>query len=109
MLEKEMAIHPAFLPGKTPRSEEPGRLQSKGSQESDTTEQLRMYTHSYMLIERITLFPIPETMTLLNWIACIWAQICIHVLDGRSHTNLCLLHSSFFFWPHDGEYRILVP
>ena len=28
---------PVFLPGEFPRTEEPGRLQSKGSKESDTT------------------------------------------------------------------------
>ena len=36
-LEKEMAIHSSTLAWKTPRTEEPGRLQSLGSQESDTS------------------------------------------------------------------------
>ena len=49
-----MAIHSSILAWETPWSEKPGRLQSKGSQESDMTEQLHMYTHSYMLIERNT-------------------------------------------------------
>ena len=31
-LEKEMATHPSILAWKTPRMEEPGRLQSMGSQ-----------------------------------------------------------------------------
>ena len=31
-LEKEMATHSSILAGKLPRTEEPGRLQSKGSQ-----------------------------------------------------------------------------
>ena len=36
-LEKEMATHSSILTWRTPWTEEPGRLQSMGSQESDTT------------------------------------------------------------------------
>ena len=36
-LEKEMTIHSIILAWKIPWSEEPGRLQSMGLQESDTT------------------------------------------------------------------------
>ena len=39
-LEKEMAIHSSIHAWKIPWTEEPGRLQSVGSQESDMTEQL---------------------------------------------------------------------
>ena len=39
-LEKEMATHSNILAWKIPWTEEPGRLQSMGSQESDTTERL---------------------------------------------------------------------
>ena len=38
--EEEMAIHSSILAWKIPWTEEPGRLQSMGSQESDTTYQL---------------------------------------------------------------------
>ena len=38
LLEKEMAIHSSILAWKIPRMEEPGRLQSEGHKESDTTE-----------------------------------------------------------------------
>ena len=34
-LEKEMATHSSILAWEIPRTEEPGRLQSMGSQESD--------------------------------------------------------------------------
>ena len=37
-LEKEMATHSSILAWKTPWTEEPGRLQSMGSQEVDMTE-----------------------------------------------------------------------
>ena len=37
-LEKEMATRSSPLAWKIPWTEEPGRLQSMGSQESDTTE-----------------------------------------------------------------------
>ena len=36
-LEKEMAIHSSILAWRIPQTEEPSRLQSMGSQESDTT------------------------------------------------------------------------
>ena len=44
-LEKEMAIHSSILAWKIPWTEEPGGLQSTGSQESDTTQQLNHYHH----------------------------------------------------------------
>ena len=37
-LEEEMATHSSILAWKIPWTEEPGRLQSMRSQESDTTE-----------------------------------------------------------------------
>ena len=46
LLEKEMATRSSILTWKIPRTEESGRLQSRGRKESDTTEQLtfsRMY------------------------------------------------------------------
>ena len=39
-LEKEMVIHSSILAWKIPWTEEPSRLQSMGSQESDMTSQL---------------------------------------------------------------------
>ena len=36
---------PVFLPGEFPRTEEPGRLQSKGLKESDTTQRLNHHHH----------------------------------------------------------------
>ena len=39
-LEKETAIHSSILAWRIPWTEEPGRLESVGSQESDTTERL---------------------------------------------------------------------
>ena len=37
-VEKKMATHSSILAGKIPWTEEPGGLQSMGSQESDTTQ-----------------------------------------------------------------------
>ena len=37
-LEKEMATHSGILVWEIPQTEEPGRLQSMGYKESDTTE-----------------------------------------------------------------------
>ena len=44
LLEKEMATHFSILAWKISWPEEPGRLQSRGSQKSDTTEQLSLFT-----------------------------------------------------------------
>ena len=45
-LEKEMATHSSTLAWKIPWTEKPGRLQSMGSQESDTTERLHFHFHA---------------------------------------------------------------
>ena len=42
-LEKAMATHSSTLAGKIPWTEEPGRLQSMGSQGVDTTERLHFH------------------------------------------------------------------
>ena len=42
-LEKEMATHSGILPWEIPWTEDPGGLQSMGSQESDTTEWLSLH------------------------------------------------------------------
>ena len=46
--EEEMATHSSTLAWKISGTEEPGRLQSMGCKESDTTEQL-YFTHSWLL------------------------------------------------------------
>ena len=43
LLEKEMATHFSSLAWKIPWMEEPGRLQSMGSQSPDTTERLHFH------------------------------------------------------------------
>ena len=42
-LEKEMIIYSRTIAWKIPWTEEPGRLQSMGCKESDTTEQLHFH------------------------------------------------------------------
>ena len=46
VLQKEVATHSSILAWRIPWTEKPGRLQSMGSQESDTTEQLSTHTHT---------------------------------------------------------------
>ena len=43
-MEEEMATHSSILAWGIPWIEEPGGLQSMGSQESDTTEHAHIYT-----------------------------------------------------------------
>ena len=45
-LEKGMAVHATVLAWRIPWTEEPGRLQSWGHKESDTTEQLTHITYT---------------------------------------------------------------
>ena len=52
-LEKGMATHSTILAWRIPWTEEPGRLQSRGRKELDTTERLPhhfTYTHMHALI-----------------------------------------------------------
>ena len=51
LLEKEMATHSSTLAWKISWMEEPGRLQSMGSQRIDTTEQLH-FTSAWLEILR---------------------------------------------------------
>ena len=44
-LRRAWQTTPVFLPEESPWTEEPGRLQSMGFQESDTTEQLNHHYH----------------------------------------------------------------
>ena len=48
-LEKGMATHSSVLAWRIPWTEEPGGLQSMGSQRVDTTEQL-IHSHTHVLI-----------------------------------------------------------
>ena len=48
-LEKEMASHSSILAWRIPWTEEPGGLQSMGSQESDTTERLNNNNNNKMI------------------------------------------------------------
>ena len=58
-LEKEMATHSCILACRIPETEEPGRLQSMGSQESDMTEQLSTLAHHLGVS--------PQGQSTLNW------------------------------------------
>ena len=51
LLEKEMATHFSIVAGRIPWTEEPGGLQSMGSQESDTTDRLSTLVKSEPLIQ----------------------------------------------------------
>ena len=50
LLEKEMATHSSILAWRIPWTEEPGRLQSMGSRESDMTEQLSTHVQCLLLL-----------------------------------------------------------
>ena len=50
LLEKELTTHSSILAWEIPWTEEPSGLQSWGYKESDTTECLRMRTHTVTAI-----------------------------------------------------------
>ena len=64
-LEKEMAAHFSILVWEIPWTEEPGRLQSVGSQESDTTQWLNQQistTHIFTILVGLSLRGISHQM-----------------------------------------------
>ena len=52
-LEKEMAVHSSILAWRLPWTEEPGGLQSVGSQESDMTERLNHH-HVFITFDSVS-------------------------------------------------------
>ena len=59
-LEKEMATHSSILAWKIPRTEQPGRLQSMGSQESDTTERLHFKSKEGLRVVKVLPEPLSQ-------------------------------------------------
>ena len=73
-LEREMATHSSILNWRISRTEEPGRLQSMGGKESDTTEGLSL--HSSILAWRI-----PWTRKLAGYSP--WGRKELDMTEGR--------------------------
>ena len=68
-LEKEMVTHSSILAWRIPWTEKPGRLQSLGSQKSDTTERLHLHLSFFIII-------IIFYCTILYWFC--HTSTCIH-------------------------------
>ena len=66
ILEKQMATHSSIHACKIPRTEKPGRLQSMGPKESDTTECTQHETQFISLEKRKSLKPIFEAAIYLK-------------------------------------------
>ena len=64
-LEEGMAIYSTFLAWRIPWTEEPGGLQSMGSQEPDTAERLTLNTSKTVL-----------QMTSISCSECSWVTLC---------------------------------
>ena len=71
-LEKEMATHSSILAWRIPWREEPGRLQSMGRKESDTTERLQWikwflhFIHGFNMLRLCFFHKLPDLMCFLN-------------------------------------------
>ena len=61
----EVATHSSILAWRTPQTEEPGRLQSMGSQELDTTERLNHHHHHETCLGKQN---IAEMIVYLLWV-----------------------------------------
>ena len=64
-LGKEMVTHSSMLAWKIPRTEEPGRLQSMGHKEQDTTERLHFRVH-LVCSQEPSIFAYPQSSTLAH-------------------------------------------
>ena len=76
ILEKEMATHSSILARRIPWPEEPRRLQSMGSQESDTTERLSTHTHS-------TLTKLHNTLSHKESVRGLWSYVHMFSLQDK--------------------------
>ena len=66
-LEEDMATHSSVLDWETPCTEEPGGLQSMGSQkESDTTERLNTHTGYFEIRSQSRVLGVNTSMCLLG-------------------------------------------
>ena len=81
---REWQPTPVFLPGEPLWTEEPGRLQSMGSKESDMTEQLTLSLSCLTLLEVSKLF-FSEWLTIL------------HSIQQGMRYPVCMLNSICYF------------
>ena len=93
-LEKEMATHSSILTWRIPWTEEPGRLQSMRSQESDTTYGLNHHHHHHTDTQNLSIW---------GFRGHIDHAVCPPVILGlsRSH-HRCSLFFFFFFFSKTG-------
>ena len=125
-LEKEMAIHSSTIAWKIPWTEEPGRLQSMGSLESDTTERLHFHFSLSCIGEGngnplqcsclenprdggawwAAIYGVAESRTRLKRLSSSSSSSCIYVLDRRARSSegpLCLLFNYNSRWVEEVE------
>ena len=102
-LEKEMATHPSILAWRIPWTEEPGGLQSVGSQELDTTEWLSLHFTSLrkllsfnLSLEKLILFQVFDLYSPQILIIMIFELLSLNHLGFTYFSVPCTL---YFFFP----------
>ena len=74
-LEQEMATHSSVLAWRISLTEKPGRLQSVGSQESDTTERPSSQTH--WQLKQLAVPPLPARTSVRASLMASWLRSCL--------------------------------
>ena len=113
-LEKEMATHSSIPAWKIPWTEEPGRLQFVGSQESDMTQQLNHHHHHHQSLECENYIMVRQDdaivlgRQMLTWSSSLNNYPQSHVLNFMPSIMLFCLHRTSFLLSSP-SYLLLLP
>ena len=91
-LEKKMATHSSILVWRNPWAEEPGKLQSTGSQESDTTEHMCVLCAKSLQSCLTLCDPMDCSLPGLHGMGCHALLQGIFLTQGLNLSLWCLLH-----------------
>ena len=86
--EKGMSTHSSILAWRIPRTEEPGRLWSRGSQESDVTERLNKHHNlSFGWGQPHAEVPVGKVQAAFQLLLCLWVSALVQNIT--CHVSAC--------------------